>query len=870
LSNPVITVTNSIPKPSDVQTVRTTYALKVFSETSFFVYPFNGGSSTFDPSTLGNEAYLWYMYEDAENMMSVPPNPLCPDFVTAGVWNKLYTAPSGFVTANNSIMPKIVTPSMLLVDNGITMTNELFSSHYIDNATDYQLLFNWNLDTFPNTGTAIVPTEWFDYAQTSPETAKRYVSIKSKNDLPVAPGAPVLSQEIVIHMDSPTYTYTPEPDWEHKVDGVENLVGGGAFVLLLNVVKTVQAGANPTGASPTDIGAHPWSVEITFGDVTMKLAESSAMSVKIAGDPEGDVETKVNLAEGMSKEGPPQQEQFVETKPIILGVYPCWNGLMVVSGQQETKEVVASASTFCRKFRAASIQDTTYCGTWFDPANPANVEVGIGTGATDVTVDFGTTMTVKAENCRFDIAYLPRFFGPAMSTDGWLLLPDDTADVTYAYDIYTIWTKNGTTFDLTPAPTMTASGIQGAEANTQYWYANWSLANNTAPHLLRKAGEIFGYILRTRETRTQSILNKNGGFNLTWNGGTPGATGATDWKKYIKSVSVAIGIDGSSGQVVVDKYGVAGQEAEAVQSIGAIVLDATGGDNTVPGYIFYGLAMGTSTSDQVGDATWTIPLIGLEKKLDDIALINPPYMDGETLSYAIDYLSKYAGIEADLSAAPNASTVHLSATQEINSARFDWKSGTSVKTALEDVLQDVNHWYCVRDGKIYIYELGTMAGNYGIPVILGPDRAGGYDSTNMMTRDKTPDFDDLRNYVIGLALQQVPEGTGTEITKVPTFPMLNIQTKTTTPALPWARCWVRAFPSPLTTAALDQIVQRMSYMSSVYEITGSLTIPGNANIKPYDTWVTSGVTLIIVSVTHNVDLQAKTWTTSMEFMKAGV
>ena len=865
MSNPVITVTNSIPTPSDPQTVRTTYALKVFSETSFFVYPFNGGSATFDPSTLGNEAYLWYMFEDAANMITVPPNPLCPDFVTAGVWDDtLYTAPSGFVTANNSIMPKIITPSMLLVDNGITMTNELFSSHYLDNADDYKLLFNWDLDTFPSSSTGIVPAEWFDYAQTSPETGKRYVSVKAKNDLSGVQGT---DQEIAIHMDSPTYTYAPEPDWEHKVSGVENLVGGGAFVLLLNVIKTAPASSDPTGIKGSDVGAFPWSIEITFGDVTMTLAESSAMNVKIAGDPEGDVETKVNLAEGMTKEGPPQQEQFADKNPIIMGVYPCWNGLMVVSGQQETKEVVASASTFCRKYRAASIQDTTYCGTWFDPANPANVEVGIDAGgAKDVTVDFGTTMTVKARNCRFDIAYLPRFFGAAMCLDGWLLLPDDTADITYTYNIYTIWTKNGTTFELDPAPTMTASGIQGAEADTQYWYVNWSLANNTAPHLLRKAGEIFGYILRTKETRTYSILNDNGSFDLTWTGGTPGATGATDWKKYIKSVSTTIGIDGSSGQVVVDKYGVAGQEAEAIQSIGALVLDATGGENTVAGNIFTGLAMGTSSSDQSGDATWTIPLVGLEKKLDDIALINPPYMDGETLWTAVDYLCRYAGIIPDVSNAPTAATVRLSATQEINSARFDWKSGTSVKTALEDVLQDVNHWYCVRDGKVFIYELGTSAGDYGIPIILGPDRSGGYDSTNMMTRDKTPDFDDLRNYVVGLALQQVPEGTGTEITKVPTFPMLNAKQKTTNPVLPWARCWVRVFPGSLTPVALDDIVERMSYMSSVYEITGSLTIPGNADIRPYDTWGN----LVIISVTNNVDLQAKTWTTSMEFMKVGV
>jgi hypothetical protein len=126
----------------------------------------------------------------------------------------------------------------------------------------------------------------------------------------------------------------------------------------------------------------------------------------------------------------------------------------------------------------------------------------------------------------------------------------------------------------------------------------------------------------------------------------------------------------------VDKYGVAGQDAVAEQSIGAVILDVTGGENTVAGTIFKGLGMGVSETDSAGEATWTIPLVGLEKKMDDMFLINPPFMDGEKLITAVDYLCHYAGLIYDMAAAqPNDV---LSATEEINSARFDWKPGTTV------------------------------------------------------------------------------------------------------------------------------------------------------------------------------------------------
>ena len=830
MSNPVVIFSNSIPEPSDPSTVRTTYMQKSFDALNFFLYGDGETASSFDPTDMGYEFYYIAQVGDAMNGMGTLP----PQFVTTDSWVGLKAAPSAAVTPNYSVMPKRIGPSKLMVDNGIATSagsNAAQSAYW---GPSYDLLFNWSIDKVNGVAPAI-PAGWYEAGQVGAFFGSQYVSIKFKDDT---------QPENTVEMSLASPLTPPTGDWDSA-----KMVGGGAFMLMLNII-----GMTPGQALPSDNEENRWSVVITFGDVTMTIADASTMKVKIAGS---ENETTVNLAEGASKEGPPQQQHMADKPPLLLGVYPCWNGIVVVNGEQETPQVVKSAGTFCRKLDAASIQSDTY-SDWFDTQNPDDVEVGVGSGATNVLVDFGDSLNIVAKNCRFDLAYLPRFFSKALSFDGWLLLADDTDEISYDYDVYTIYTKNGTDYDFTTDPTLIDSGQSGALDDTSYWYVNWKFATESQTYL-RWAGEIFSYILRTQETRTYSIKNGNGNFELTWNGGTPGKTGASNWVNYIKGVSVTIEIDGSSGNIEVDKYGVAGQGAVAVQSIGAVVLDATGGSNTVAGNIFKGLGMGISNNESSGDSTWTIPLIGLEKKMDDIALINPPFMDGETLATAVAYLCGYAGLNYDLSKAD--SSVRLSATEEINSARFDWKSGTSVKTALEDVMSDVNHWYCVMEGKVHVFELDDK----GVPIQLGPDRSTGYTNTNIVNIDKSPDFEDLRNYVVGIALQKISDGMGTQTQNIPTFPLIVAMEKDTTPDIPWAKCIVRVFSSELDQGTLSKIVENLNKSLSVYEVTGKLTIPGNASILPYDRWGTQ----IIMSVTHNIDIESKTWTTDLSFMEKG-
>ena len=836
MNNPVVLFRTNIDEPPNPATERTSYMMKVFDSLNFFIYEKDQSANDFEPINMSQE---FYIITQLGTSLGEANRPL---FVLEEIWESVSSSPSVFITPNKSVMPKLLTPSTIMVDNGLVMPGSKYSATWTmpgeDNDTSNKynknnLLFNWKLASF--NGNTIPPAEWYNYAHVCGQKESQYVSVKAKQERD-DDGEAQSSNLIEIELDSPSTP--PMGEWVST-----NLVGGGAFVLMLNVVELLNG-----ALSPVTVGANKWLLEITFGEVTMRLTSTSSMTVTV-----GDNDTIVNLAESAAKEGPPQMQHMSDGHPLLIGVYPCWNGIIVTSGTQETKEVKMSASTFCRKHKGASIQHPDY-STWFDPKDPNNVEVGVGSNKNSTLVDMGNKMKIVSENCRFEVAYLPRFFSSKMALDGWLLLSDDSDEVEVTYGVYTIYTKNNTSYDV-GLPQINVTDIPGQTEGSLYHYIDWDMTA-AGDIQQRMAPEIFGYILETKENKVNRIKNGNGEFDLTWSGGTPGDPNASDWTDYIKSISVTTSIDGSSGQIVVDKYGVAGQEAEADQSVGAVVLEVHGGLNTTPGVVFKGLGLGVSNSSTPGDATWTIPLIGLERKLDDISLINPPYMDGESLGVALLYLFGYAGIVCDLSKASQ--SVVLSATEQINVARFDWKSGSTVRAAIEDVMQDTLHWYCIIDGVAHVYELGSD----GLPTKLGPNRARGYDYTNMIDINHTPDFDNLRNYIVAMSLQQ-GTGEGTTIEDIPTFPLIEARTKDTIPDIPWAKCWVQVFPGYLNPDILSGIADKMSDSSSRYDLTGRLTIEGNADIKPYDTWDD----LVVYSVTHNVDLDAKTWTTDLEFMR---
>jgi hypothetical protein len=821
----------------------------VFSDQNFYTYAAGEWmSDDFDPSGKGEESFFFLPLTDSTYR---------PTFVNENVWSVgdsgepgLKNAPSGFVTSTYSIMPKLIVPSALLVDNGCAGIVNMYAK-----TPDGDNLFNWTYES----STPELATDF----QWAGRQGARYVTIQDKQDT-------VIGREVVISLVDPP---DPKPDtgeWNSTYGVIENqLVVTGAFSLLLNITPLM-----PAKKSPTDVANDAWGVRIELlksndPQVIMQLQSSGSMNVNVVGEGEsgggldypGNV-TVVQLAESKGKEGPPQLAQFT-TIPYLLLVYPVWNGIIVSSGVQDVKNVVHTASTYCPKLKGKSILDEDYSEA-FNPKEPEDIEVGVGTGASNVQVDFGDKIKITAKGCLVEAAYQPTFFSDGCLFETWFLSDSDEEDVVeYTYSVYPIWTKNGTDAEFNPNPPIVKSmdkegSIEGTEYRVIQWNFDMSLYG-------RWAGEIFGYYLLTLEENFYPLDNDNGSFALEWSGGSPGDPSSTGlWKDYIQSVTCSLDFDGSNGSVSVDKYGLAGQEAVATQCIGALELtvDDTDMPGTYPGKIFSGLAFGINEQDSADGSEWTVPLNGLEQKLEEIILINVPFFDGYSAYDVLTFLCNYGGIDADFTNAPNATEHDLKASVDPSTPMMDFKTGTSVLAAINEIMDDLMYEFVIRDGKIYFYELDP---DDGLPIssvyLSQPDWEPYYPTTKIQNVDRSYEFEDLRNELVVLAMQRSSGGSGTDLSNVPILPRIVRDTQTTTPTIPWSRPVLHPVRGYLTDAAMDDALSKLKGDSKVYEVIGRTTIPGNAEIKPYHRWGD----FVIRSVSHNVDLQSKTWTTDLEF-----
>lgn len=860
MSNPVVTITNSIPTPADPDITRKSWTRIIYESQRFYMYSEDETYADFDPREKGDRFFMTVSFEDAIGFWGYD---YVPRFISDDAWTALRRSPSVFVNAVKSVMPKIIVPSRILCENGLNTGAGNAGTAWAwwqpsSSAGPKQNLFNWEIVSV--NGSAVgASSSAHDYATQGNFSGIAYLSVDCKNDK-------FSENTIEMKLEEPT----DAPDFTENDLLQQPYVGSGAFVLVLNVIPQRPGVSDPWNASQA--GAE---FTIEMGEIEMKMVDAGQMAVRInnSDSAEDNNWVTVNLMEGRTKGGPPQQEKIQGKSPYIIMVYPVWNGIVVASGVQESRtsafEIVTTqaASVAVPRLKKAGVMVEPW-SAGFNPSEPEDIVVWsnnseAGSPITDpadnTIVDFGDTLTVTAKNCKFDIAYLPCYFSPWGAFDEWFLASlSIPGELDIEYEVYYIWTANATTYSI-GTPEIVDSGISPEEPpDTTYNYILWDQVENTGGYFARRASELFGSIVEVSETRTAPILNGNGNFELNFSADSPGDKDSTgDWRDYVQSVSVTIGKDGSSGSITVDKYGVAGQNSIPVQNIGAIVLDM----NTVPsgcvgGTIFKGIGYGIGDSRSSQGGSWNIPLIGLEKKLDDILLVYAPFFDGYRLGEALDFLAGYAGIFMDTS---NANTLEvLSWSEDPNVARFDWSAGTSVRSALDDVMQDVKHTYVVQDGIIYFYRTDDV----GLPINAGAtDWGGSYPNTQIVTDEQTPDFEDLRNTAVALAQQTVYQGEGSKIEDPPTVLRIETRRISTTPEIPWERSWVQPMPGIIqNTEQIEDFADRMSALAGHYLTIGRTSIPGNANIKVYDKW--NGLT--IMSVTHNVDLVGKTWTTDLE------
>jgi hypothetical protein len=578
MSNPVAAVGGGAFVPPDPDTTRISYSKIVYDQEKFFVYTENEqGDPSFDPNSLGQRFYIFVPTGNALSDVK-------PDFIELDTWNEtVKLTASGFVTPTFSIMPKLMIPSEIVsvgnnqVDNGL--------------ATDpphptFTKEFNWEITASTSGAFGKDPVNVSNIASIS-TSSPNFISINAKDD--------------ALAKNSVSLSLTDA----NAGTGGSGKIGRGAFCVFFNVTPSVSG-----SVADDENSAASWSISLTAGEVSI-FAKDGGPAIMEIGPPAPDgTQGQANLSDSQMKEAPKHRQQMNEKGfSFMMMVYPVWNGAILTSGIQDAqtgsgKEGLQSiAGTYVAKTKGASIASSDYSNE-FDPLSPSEIVV---TSDASVLVDFGSQLDLTVENCKAQLVYQPCWFSKSMQYDEWFLAPDDDPGVvTYDFQVFPIWTDNSTGGSLDGASSLANSGIAGPiGSDTTYWKAPW---NGNMPDHARYGVEVFGEFIRTEEDRLISVRNSNGTFALNWTGGTPAGPGGT-WPDYITSLSITTSQDGSSGQMIVDKYGIAGTSAVATQSIGQIAVSMSGGDGTTAGQIFNGLAMGISSTNTADGATWTIPLV---------------------------------------------------------------------------------------------------------------------------------------------------------------------------------------------------------------------------------------------------------------------
>jgi len=932
-TNPVATLGFVVPYPSQPSLERHYFSLVYFTEYHFLTFGVgewqdeNMGVVTFEPQY--DKSVYFVVNKDLWDLLPSPPAPATfrPEFVTEQAWDEnLDSSPSGFMSVLGSLMPKLFCPSDLLVDNGVRgalsggspvpVTDDYVEkAKTADNYPSADLnekdLFNWYVTASPVPDFSDNIRKALALASSSTSS---YITIKGKDDSDAADNTTELRLE-----NGATY---PIGYWTSQASGLASgtLVGGGAFCLVLNVVPL-----RPGKASPDTVRENSWELVIVFGEVTMTLQETGAFFVELNGN-----RVRTQLSQSQAKESPPQATQLKDVNPYVIVVYPVWNGIIVSNGIQDLQNTAEVSSVFVPKTEGIDISKAEYHENnyVFDSENPDEVVVVMPTAGAEngkAKVNFGTYVTAKGENCRFELAYVPLFFTHRCwfatffigsenvnvddATACTSIIPEDLM-YCFQYEYWPFYANNDAP-GLTVNQATVGSWLTPNISPAQYKHIDWKV-EMTLP--ARWGPEIYGYYLKTTEIRNQRVNNYSGNesgsdegpgsplidFRIRWTGGTPGDSDAADrrvtssgvhkmdsdgrgWVDWITNISTSVGLDGSSASITIDKYGLAGQDARIVQSIGAITIDiGNGPSGTEDGRIFSGIAQGISETEGSDGGTWTINIVGIEKKLDDIILVNAPYFDGTTVDYTTEYLCNYGGVDRDMSYVTSA--VHdgslrprylwerLPATTDIAAPMFDFKAGTTISDAISQTMKEVAYWYFIdRFGKMRFYDLylGTdgFVTRSGLPRNITNETDAktfwGYDNTKITSIDMSPEFEDIRNEIILIAMQDVRITSSKGVAEVPLNPIIAKAGQDTNPNFPWQRGLVEGLKGILTEAEIDDILTVRLADTYNYETSGKTQIPGNALIDPYMRW--GGNEFVITTVSHTVDFNGKTWTTDLEF-----
>lgn len=323
----------------------------------------------------------------------------------------------------------------------------------------------------------------------------------------------------------------------------------------------------------------------------------------------------------------------------------------------------------------------------------------------------------------------------------------------------------------------------------------------------------------------------------------------------IKAISVQRSLDGSSGSITWDRFDpVTGVTLRPPQNSGGIRIAALGGRDTIPGVIFTGMAIGNAEDNTVQSNDINVPLHGREYKITEeggLKLLNVPYFDGYDHREVMQFLCNYGGIPFKSNATP----YRLPASYNIGAPVVDFVAGTPVWGAMGEIAKMASTlFYFDRFGVLQYYDVQTVRGkNWEYP-----DNA-------VENYNDEPDYSSIRNRVVLSALiaEHLPQKLESTIADplqiaAPVIMKLDLDTN---PEFAWDKMMFYVINGVLPTQAeFNRVALRIAKGVSRPRAAGKVTIPGNAEIELLDTFNTNWV---VTQISQNIDLQAKSWHTSL-------
>jgi hypothetical protein len=324
----------------------------------------------------------------------------------------------------------------------------------------------------------------------------------------------------------------------------------------------------------------------------------------------------------------------------------------------------------------------------------------------------------------------------------------------------------------------------------------------------------------------------------------------------IRSVNVQRALDGASGTIEWDRFDPVTQTVDPrpYQEVGAIQIQVIGGANTIPGIIFTGIAYGNAEVDNPGENLVQMPLKGRESKINSeggIGLINVPFFDGYDHRDAMRYMAVYGGFPINTSLA---TPFKLISSYNINNPVIDFPRGTPVSEAMDTIAKYAGTlYYFDRFGTCIYIDVQKSTGNNWIL----PDSA-------LETFSDEPDHTWVRNQIIISALvayPQIGKPLATNFTTTPTQAVMMTVNLDTYPTFAWAKMAVYAIPQIVKDVnEIQRLAVQISKGQSRPRSAARCKIPGNARIELLDTVNSKW---LVTSISHQIDLQRKTWSTDL-------